>query len=154
MSEHLQKQGFWELQDIDDLLASVNSAVPLRMPTRGTFLDVGAHIGTYTLQFARRGYSVIAVEPMLQNTLTLNASLCINPPLAENVTIVQTAIVGAEQQGQLCTVGTSRVDLSTGRLSCVKERPPKGCHSGHQSQLHGYLYMPPPCLDAAWMPTL
>eukprot|EP00347_Sterkiella_histriomuscorum_P002729 403367030 len=47
-------------------------------------MDVGSHLGYYSLVMAQQGFRSIAFEPLLDNTYALRSSLCIN---ADNSTL-------------------------------------------------------------------
>lgn len=52
------------------------------------FVDIGANVGSFTLGVAAYGFSVLAVEPMHANALALRHSMCINPHLKVNITLL------------------------------------------------------------------
>lgn len=67
-------------------------------------LDIGGNIGTVSVLFAQSGYKVNTIEAMLQNTRLIDATLCANPHLGDDV-LVDHAIVGTpEQAGNTCKV--------------------------------------------------
>jgi len=59
------------------------------MPDGGVFLDVGAHIGRWSLRMARRASQVFAVEPNPATVDSLRQHIAIN--LVDNVTILEMA---------------------------------------------------------------
>lgn len=66
------------------------------MPTGGTFLDIGSHIGWYSFLFAFFNYSVIAVEAMPSNQRAFEHTACANPTLAKRITLVRSALVAPD----------------------------------------------------------
>ncbi len=52
-----------QLDAIDELLNDATALIGFKPDFRGTFIDVGANIGVYTLRYARAFANVIAIEP-------------------------------------------------------------------------------------------
>ena len=88
------------------------------LPDAGTFLDVGANLGYYTLLFAHHGYHVLAVEPMLLNRKAITASLCANPRLASRVKLLPVALGAPGVTKQRCVVRADDRNAGNGKLSC------------------------------------
>ena len=148
VSSALAATGRWELESIDALAAAAGwPALP--PPASGAFVDVGAQLGTYSLSFAQRGYRVVAIEPMRQNVLALEASLCLNPELAPHVEVLHTAALGpahattaAVHGAPACAVLSpfrASHNVGDGRLEC-KRGPPAAaavppCARRHNGQL-------------------
>jgi len=106
VSNHIAANGMWEIMSADEMVHASGG----NLPAAGTFLDVGAHIGYYTLLFAKKGYQVLAVEPMTRNRAALKASICLNPELQSRITIVPSALVAPNEVGTRCVVrSTNRV---------------------------------------------
>jgi FkbM family methyltransferase len=59
------------------------------LPEHGVFLDVGAHIGRWTVRMSRRARAVYAVEPNPDTLVTLRQHLALND--VDNVTILELA---------------------------------------------------------------
>jgi FkbM family methyltransferase len=123
VSTAIQTIGHWEISHPD----SIMHAARTRLSSRGTFLDIGAQLGYYSLMFASIGYRVVAIEPMLQNILALQASKCHNSPgLGDQISILHAAAVSPDQQaGSSCAVlspwrGTTN-DFSSGIMECVNQ---------------------------------
>ena len=120
-STTLRSCGCWEFCNPVDTL---RKAAGLDLLPHGTFLDVGAQLGYFSLAFASYGFRVLAIEPMLQNVLALKASACLHTPGAgSRIRVYQTAIVGPSQTRGTCAVlspwrGVSN-DFSNGLLECV-----------------------------------
>ena len=51
----------WELTGADSLTSGLN--ISLMDPGRGAFIDVGANLGVWTIQFAHRGDFVVPQSP-------------------------------------------------------------------------------------------
>ena len=79
VSKEIATRGYWELKYPSELLHLAGGSRGVELPRPGTFLDIGANLGFYTLLFAQHGYSVLAVEPMLLNRKAIETSLCLNP---------------------------------------------------------------------------
>lgn len=66
-------------------------------------LDIGAHVGWYTLLAAYSGYDVIAIEPFTENIQLLNASLCVAPPaVRKRVALYNIALGAPPADGATC----------------------------------------------------
>ena len=82
------------------------------------FVDVGAHVGSWSLQYAAMGFQVRAFEPQLDPYTLLKAAMTIND-LHELITVYAEAMSdGNETWGVMSVVsedggGSSIVDLST-----------------------------------------
>lgn len=72
---------------------------PLIIREGDTVLDLGAHIGFFTVYAARRARKVIAVEPLPRNFLNLRRNVKLNR--LENVVLVNKAIAGRSGYGHL-----------------------------------------------------
>ena len=131
MSRVIRKLGFWEIQSPQDV-ANLADAKLLVPDGRSPYLlDVGPNIGFYTLLFAHAKWHSIAIEPMPSNLRALNVSLCLNPRLAQRVTIVPVAASAPLHAGRACTVRASNDQpggIGNGVLSCNSTLP---CVSGH-----------------------
>ena len=94
VSDMIAWHGMWEIRGPSELLnglARIGRRVWLPRPG-GTFLDIGANVGYYTLMFADRGDRVIAIEPLVSNRAAIQATLCLNPDLRARVRIVAAAL--------------------------------------------------------------
>lgn len=120
VSDMLAWNGVWEMRGPSDFLLGLDtmgSTVERRLPRPGgTFLDIGANIGYYTLMFADRGDYVIAVEPLYRNRAAIQATLCLNQDIRARVRLVAAAL------------GTS--EYSSSGMSCVM-RPQLQRNSGN-----------------------
>ena len=92
VSGYLANGGAWEIEILNELLKRIG-------PPPALVIDVGANIGYYTLVLASRGYDVIAFEPLRNNQRLLNLSLCLNPAIAQRVTLFP---VGLSTQKETC----------------------------------------------------
>lgn len=68
------------------------------IPYRGVFLDVGAHVGHYTVRAAKAGASVIAIEPNPQATARLVENLRLNNLADGRVTVHEAAAWDIEDE--------------------------------------------------------
>ena len=117
VSSSIYHQHFWEMRTPSGM-ASKAGAV---LPATGTFLDIGANLGYYSLLFAKAGYDVVAVEAMTRNRKAIEGSLCLNPELRSRVKIVPVALVSPEElSSTTCVIkSTSRkINIGNGALSC------------------------------------
>ena len=90
VSDAIRVSGQWE-PDLSTF-AGVERLAGVRLPRRGTLLDVGSQIGAISFAFAARHYRVFAVEPMLRNRLAMAGTGCVSPPLRPRVTVLPVAI--------------------------------------------------------------
>ena len=126
VSSSVAKLGAWEILEADDMAKKAGTV----LPNGGTFLDIGANIGYYTLLFAHKGFKVIAVEAMTRNREAIKASLCLNPHLRERITIVPTALVAPWEVGTTsCIIQSTnyKINVGNGHLLCG---PTKVCEKG------------------------
>ena len=142
VSREIVKTGFWELRYPSQLLELAgergeNARMP---PPPATFLDVGANLGYYSLLFASHGYDVLAVEPMLRNRRAIETSLCLNPQLAERVTLLPMAL--GKTASAHCDVRADDRNAGNGKLSCSST---ERCELGSRR----YSGTPPPARAAA-----
>ncbi|NMG59557.1 FkbM family methyltransferase [Geitlerinema sp. P-1104] len=72
---------------------SLLSRFPYRTLNQSLLVDVGAHVGSSSLPFAKRGWKVIAFEPETQNYLELQKNLS----GYKNVTIIKRAVSNKNQ---------------------------------------------------------
>ena len=127
VSHEIATRGYWELRYPNQLLEFAGESS--RLPTTGTFLDIGANLGFYSLLFAQHGYDVLAVEPMLLNRKAIAASLCANPSLAARITLLPLALGTRGTEKIRCVVRADDRNAGNGKLSCsVDERCERGLH--------------------------
>tara|TARA_B110001452_G_scaffold82270_1_gene67280 strand:- start:2562 stop:3635 length:1074 start_codon:yes stop_codon:yes gene_type:complete len=115
-SEALVADGIWELSSLGQIAAVAGAP---SLPSTGTFLDVGAHVGSWTFGFAQAGFRVIAIEPLLPNVAALQATRCLHPSLAERVTIVPAVVGSASQLGPCHLLAPAKNDLGNVALQCA-----------------------------------
>jgi FkbM family methyltransferase len=85
ISKSLVVKGSWERQYL------FNFRTLLGQYSNTTFLDIGAHIGVYSLQAAAMGYSVVAVEPAEEHLKLLKQSILINR-FTDRITLLNNSI--------------------------------------------------------------
>jgi FkbM family methyltransferase len=115
VSDSLRLRGHWEFRSREHLEKHLN----VSLPANGTLLDIGAHIGYFSLLFAQRGYRVVAIEPMPHNLRALRSSLCINPWLQARVTLLPFALTSASGPKH-CVVRSGAHNRGNGVLHCRK----------------------------------
>ena len=132
VSHELHARGYWELKYPSRLLELSDAAPSDSLPQTGTFLDIGANLGFYSLLFAHHGFHVLAVEPMLLNRKAITTSLCLNPAFASRVTLLPVALGthdthDASPRRTRCVVRADDRNAGNGKLSCSQsescERP-------------------------------
>ena len=112
VSRSIRTIGFWDLAHPRELAELAGSRLPDTSHSGDgppVFLDIGANLGFYSLLFASIGFSVFAIDPMNHNRRALNASLCLNPPLAQRVTLINAALGAPSDAGRACTVESIRL---------------------------------------------
>lgn len=164
-SHKIRQAGFWEITSPDELtmLAYAGSMSDKKdsgsfrpRPSdvdgaRGLFVDIGAHVGFYSFLFASLNYTVLTLEPMPTNRDAIAATMCMNPRLAERITLVPTAIGLDNRQcmlrsldrgdgnGELdCTAGAQCKDTRPGK-PCTNRRLPCQCHVVEAAPLDSVL---------------
>lgn len=85
------------------------SATPSNSPLA---LDVGGHIGYFTLLLANAKWKVVLVEPLPSNTLLIRASLLANPDLMKNIRLHELAL--GTNPGQTCAVMSDAIEEKSG----------------------------------------
>jgi len=132
VSDSVAKTGQWEVAGIEQM--AHRSGVHL--PASGTFLDIGANLGYYSLLFAKQGYRVIAVEPGTNNRRAINASLCMNPDIAGLVQVLPLALTDASEIGNTrCVLRSTNTQINIGNmaLTCGRAAEVKACGQREQA---------------------
>lgn len=106
--------GRYQAADLDGVLRWLDEARSV-LPTSRWVIDVGANIGTSTIEFAAAGYRVLAIEPVPSNVSILRRNLDVNG-LADRVNVVEAAV--AQRAGAVSMHGTTH---GTGRV--IEEDP-------------------------------
>ena len=86
----------------------------LRLKERDIVVDVGAHIGRYALLAAKRGATVVAIEPEPSNFSLLRENVELNR--FSNVILCQYAISNTKREGTLFLGDNGRGDTATASL--------------------------------------
>lgn len=102
---------------------------------RAELLDVGAHVGWFSLLAAAHGHRTTAIEPMRYNLELLNASLAINAPhLSALVTLVPVAVSDTDSSESsrggdaMCLVPTMNAGgHNSGNAQLVPQAAGDGC---------------------------
>lgn len=123
ISRHLTNRGSWEIRHPRELGALAGRAIP----ANGTFLDIGANLGWYSLLFAKIGYNVIAIEPMLLNRQAFQATMCLNPDIRDRVQLVQAALVAPEDRNLQCVLYATATNRGNGILTCTANETELPC---------------------------
>lgn len=121
VSDMIAWHGVWEMNGPSAFLNGLaHMGKDVRLPRPGgTFLDIGANVGYYTLMFADRGDYVIAIEPLARNRAAIEATLCLNPDLVSRVRLVATALGTTTESGWQCVMRPQvRRNLGNGVLEC------------------------------------
>eukprot|EP00966_Prymnesium_polylepis_P215006 4979752-Prymnesium_polylepis.1 len=114
VSDDIRIRGTWEFKSVEQLERFSN----VSLPARGTFVDIGAQIGYFSLNFARRGWSVLAIEPMPHNRRALRASLCVNPSLRSRLALLPYALVDKVLGQKRCIVRSGAHNRGNGAMRC------------------------------------
>ena len=125
VSKFIRNTGAWEAIAHPEKLLSMAARVAGRPSLRmahpsGTMLDVGSNMGYFTMQFAKAGWSVLAVEPMAHNRRALQLSLCANPDAATRVRLISSALGSpADTSDGFCVLRSSTsTNQGNGQLAC------------------------------------
>ena len=136
VSNALAETGTWEITKVADIA----TAAGLSLPDGGTFLDVGAQLGVYSMAAAigLPAYRVIAIEPMQQNIVAFAASRCLHPEAGARIEVLQTAAVAPRQRqhASSCAVFSpfKGNDVGNGKLECVNRSGAAQCSRRHEGK--------------------
>ena len=108
----------WDGDKINNLLTPLlfYSIIKKLKPQDIYVLDIGAHIGWYSLFIAKFGYNIISFEPSEINNYILNKNLCINKEL--NITIIKKGLYNEEGR---CDFYLSQGNIGDGWTFCEKK---------------------------------
>lgn len=137
MCNQICNKGWWEISSVQDyfedfftikgsglrVVRSMERALgSSRMPV---LLDIGAHIGFYSMVFAAHGWKSIAVEMMPNNLQMIRASLCRNPHLRERVQLLPVALQSVDPKpGQdMCRIVSLDFNIGTSKVCCGDDYP-------------------------------
>jgi FkbM family methyltransferase len=109
VSENICEKGYWEEDD------------PTKYGTPGHMLDIGANLGYYSFAFAQVGWTVDAFEPMERNRAMINATMCRNPLIAQQIHL---NAFGLGSKTQECTMMSAKANIGNGFLTCEGEANP------------------------------
>ena len=115
VSDSIRTGGFWEPEL--STLAGIEQLAGVRLPRRGTLLDIGSQVGAISFAFAARRYRVFAIEPMLRNRLAMTGTGCVSPLLHPRVTVLPVAIA-APDAPRPCKVSSDESNRGNGFLTC------------------------------------
>ncbi len=96
VSNFISQSGEWEHSETKEFYEAIKRYMEkrgIKDPGSLAVLDIGAQVGWYAVGLARKGFRVVAFEPMDVNLYTLRKTMCANPDL--NITLVDRAL-GAE----------------------------------------------------------
>lgn len=116
VSDSIRLKGFWEFKDAGALERFAN----VTLPRNGTLLDVGAHVGYFSLLFAARGFRVHAVEPLPTNGRALQTSLCLDAGLRSRVTLWPVALSSAGVGDKRCVLRSGAANRGNARMLCSR----------------------------------
>uniref|UniRef100_A0A7S1SE34 Methyltransferase FkbM domain-containing protein n=1 Tax=Alexandrium catenella TaxID=2925 RepID=A0A7S1SE34_ALECA len=125
ISRFLTNKGFWEIKHPREL-AELGKT---QLPENGTFVDIGANLGWYSILFAKIGYKVIAIEPMRLNRDAIEATLCLNPDIRDRVKLMPVALVAPEDRNRQCVLFATKTNRGNGILTCAADRGDLPCNA-------------------------
>lgn len=82
----------------------------------GHMMDIGANVGAYTFNLAKRGWNVTAFEPMKTNLAMMNATLCKNPLLKDKINLNP---YGLGATNEICTMRMPEGNVGDGVTECA-----------------------------------
>lgn len=123
VSNSICKVGHWEMETFSGF------------GDPGRALDVGGHVGYYTLALAQAGWNVTTFEPLQRNVELLQASLCVNPHLARRVNV---NAFGLGKGHERCAMVSNDNNIGFGQARCGEDplRLKQGDSKRGDSQLH------------------
>lgn len=151
MRPRVEQVGQWE--------EDVAKAIDKFLKPGWTMLDIGAHVGYFAVQAARRGNKVIAIEANPEAVKLLRANAERNG-VADHITILPVAISDTDEMQHLATAegfngapGTMRLDVSGVPVSVMRARDlqtrPEFIKIDIEGMDHRVLADMPDVLDAA-----
>ena len=121
VSRHVLSVGFFEIRSPDDIAPGLVSS-----RRGGTFIDIGANIGYYSMLFLHARFRVYSIEPFGGNLRALRASLCLTEAAstsravgarrAANISVIPAAIGPA---GSLCRISVQTKNRGNARMTCM-----------------------------------
>ena len=108
----------WDGDKINNLLTPLlyYSIIKSLKPQDIYVLDIGSHIGWYSLFIAKFGYNIISFEPSEINNYILNKNLCINKEL--NITLIKKGLYNEERK---CDFFINQENIGDGWVFCDKK---------------------------------
>ena len=108
----------WDGDKINNLLTPLlyYSIIKSLKPQDIYVLDIGSHIGWYSLFIAKFGYNIISFEPSEMNNYILNKNLCINKEL--NITLIKKGLYNEERK---CDFFINQENIGDGWVFCDKK---------------------------------
>ena len=108
----------WDGDKINNLLTPLlyYSIIKSLKPQDIYILDIGSHIGWYSLFIAKFGYNIISFEPSEINNYILNKNLCINKEL--NITLIKKGLYNEERK---CDFFINQENIGDGWVFCDKK---------------------------------
>lgn len=116
-------EGFWEDNN------------PAGYGAPGQMMDIGGHVGYFSMFFAHAGWSVTTFEPMAPNRALINATLCRNPNLAAKVHV---NAFGLGAKAQECTMFAGKRNVGNGHTRC-DESPPEVTTGVHVQKMEDII---------------
>lgn len=115
ISTEIMNMQSWDGDKINNLLTPLLyfSIINDLKPQDIYVLDIGSHIGWYSLFIAKYGYNVISFEPSEINNYILRKNLCINRGL--NITLIKKALYSGEGK---CDFYNSQENVGDGWVFC------------------------------------
>lgn len=115
VSKFLVETGYWEYFKLTTFVNEIHQLAPSNLDNTLPFVDIGAHVGWFSLAVASHNISVVAFEPLRDNLLLFRKNLCINPDLAERITLIP---MGLSDKRQECTISSSDGNVGDGIVLC------------------------------------
>lgn len=115
----------WEWPEIENIL-HVLRLQKEKLKRDVVFVDIGANIGSISLQVAARGVPTIAIEPMPHNLDLLKSSLChpANVAIAKRITLIET---GLSDTARNCSIWSHLNNRGNGQIVCDSDAAPAQC---------------------------
>ena len=117
--EDIISLGSWEPHFTRSIMLALSTAAQQRKlsaPGAGTFLDIGANVGWYSLVAAAAGYKVVGFEPVMNNERLQRSSICANPGFSNRIALH--SVLLSNETSNSCKIFSLNDNKGNGIVKC------------------------------------